>query len=147
MKFKHTIVINKPVKKVAELFAEPTHLKEYQEGFVKKELVSGIAGQDGAISKMYYKTKKYEMELTETITANRLPDSFEAFYHHKHMDNTLNSSFKALSDNQTEYVSEGEYVRVSWIMPKIMVFLFPGMFKKQVEKWLNNFKAFAEKQS
>jgi hypothetical protein len=38
---------------------------------------------------MYYKQGKRELELTETITANRLPDSFEASYHHIHMDNTM----------------------------------------------------------
>ena len=31
-------------------------------------------------------------------------------------------------------------------MINLMKILFPGVFKKQVEKWLNNFKAFVEKQ-
>ncbi len=146
MKFGGSIDIDQPKEKVAVLFANPQYLKEYQDGFVKKELISGDAGQNGAISKMYYKSGKREMELTETITANNLPDSFEANYHHEHMDNTLKCSFVALSDNQTRYVSEGEYTAFRGFIPKMMALLFPGMFSKQAQKWMNNFKAFAEKQ-
>lgn len=31
-------------------------------------------------------------------------------------------------------------------MPKLMAILFPGIFKKQGEKWMRQFKEFAEKQ-
>lgn len=96
MKYKGSIIINKPQSKVAELFSYPDNLKEYQDGFQKKELVSGQMGQAGAVSKMYYKYGKRDMELTETITKNNLPYSFEAFYHHKHMNNTMKCKFYPL---------------------------------------------------
>ena len=96
---------------------------------------------------MYYKFGKGEMELTETITSNRLPNSFESSYHHKHMDNTMKCNFIALSDNETRYEYEYEYTRINWVMPKLIAILFPGMYRKQGEKWLNNFKVFAEKQA
>ena len=54
MKFTCSVTINQPIEKVAELFANPEYLKEYQEGFIKKELISGESGQRGAVSKMYY---------------------------------------------------------------------------------------------
>ncbi|MEW7290632.1 SRPBCC family protein [Aquimarina sp. 2304DJ70-9] len=146
MKFKGSKDINQNIHKVAELFADPNHLKEYQDGFIRKVLVSGNAGQDGAVSKMYYKYGKGEMELTETITANRLPNSFEASYHHKHMDNTMKCTFTALDDHKTRYAYEFEYTRINWIMPKLMAILFPGMYKKPAEKWMNQFKEFVEKQ-
>ena len=146
MKFKGSIVINQPQDKVAALFANPKYLKEYQEGFVKKELISGTESQDGAVSKMYYKNEKYDMVLTETIIANRLPNTFEAHYHHQHMDNTMKCTFIALSDNQTRYDTEVEYTRINWIMPKLMAILFPGMYKKPAQRWMNNFKTFVEQQ-
>ncbi len=146
MKYKGVIDINCPLHKVAELFADPKNLKEYQEGFVEKKLVSGEEGKDGAVSKLYYKSEKYDMELTETITANRLPQTFEAFYHHKHMDNTMKCTFTALSENETRYVTEVEYTRINWIMPRLMAILFPGMYKKQGEKWMRNFKSFVERE-
>jgi len=145
MKFKGSIEINKPREKVAELFADPANLKEYQDGFVKKELINGKEGEDGAVSKMYYKFGKHNMELTETIISNRLPDSFESSYHHKHMDNTMKSEFVAVEDNRTRYEYEIEYTRINWVLPKLMAILFPNMYRKQGEKWIRQFKEFVEK--
>ncbi|MFC1852637.1 SRPBCC family protein [candidate division CSSED10-310 bacterium] len=144
MKYRGSIDVNKPQSKVAELFADPNYLKEYQDGFVKKELISGKMGEDGAVSKMYYKYGKREMELIETIVANRLPDSFESSYHHKHMDNTMKCYFIPLSETKTRYEYGFEYTRISWVMPKLMAMLFPGMFRKQGEKWMRQFKELAE---
>lgn len=145
MKFKASIEIDKPLEEVTSYFINPAYLKEYQEGFLRKELVSGNVGENGAISKIYYQQGKGEMELTETIVSNQLPHSFEGFYHHKHMDNTMKCTFTALSDTKTKYESEFEYVRMSW-MPRLMLFLFPKMFTKPPQRWLNNFKAFVEAQ-
>lgn len=146
MKHKGAIEIDRPLIKVAELFANPDYLKEYQDGFIKKELISGQEGEVGAVSKMFYKHGKHDMELVETITKNELPHSFEASYHHKHMDNTMKCDFFALDDNKTKYEFEYEYTRINWIMPKLMAILFPSMYRKPAEKWLKQFKEFAEKQ-
>ncbi len=146
MKFKGSVEINKPQALVAELFADPMYLKEYQDGFQKKELVSGEIGQEGAVSKMYYQYGKHEMELTETITSNQLPDVFEAFYHHKHMDNTMTCKFTPLDEGKTRYDYEFEYTRMSWVMPKLIAILFPCVYRKQGEKWMRQFKEFVEKQ-
>ncbi|MBT8235535.1 MAG: SRPBCC family protein [Bacteroidia bacterium] len=147
MKIKGSLEINKPQHIVAELFADPNYLKEYQDGFQRKELISGQRGQDGAVSKMYYAHGKRTMELTETITANLLPDSFKAFYHHKHMDNTMVCKFVPLGENKTRYEYEFEYTRINWIMPRLMAILFPSMYRKQGEKWMVQFKEFVESYS
>ena len=144
MKFNCSIIVNQPLDKVVQLFENPKYLKEYQDGFIRKELVSGSPGQEGAISKMYYKQGKRDMEITETILLNNLPDEFIGSYHHKHMDNTMKCTFTSLSENQTRYDSEIEYTGLRGFFPKMLGFLFPGMFKKQVQKWLDNFKVFAE---
>lgn len=146
MKFTCTVDIDKPREKVAQLFADPKYLTNYQDGFISKELLEGEAGQNGAISKMLYKQGKGQMELTETIVENNLPENFHAHYHHKHMDNTMHSQFIALSDTQTRYISEIEYTAFRGVLPKLMALLVPGLFKKQVQKWLQNFKVFVEKQ-
>jgi len=146
MKYKGSIKIDKPRNKVVELFADPTNLKEYQDGFIKKELISGEEGKDGSVSKMYYKFGKRDMELTETITKNRLPESFESFYHHNHMDNTMKCQFVVLNDKQTKYEYEFEYTRINWILPKLIAILFPSMYRKQGEKWMKQFKEFVERQ-
>ncbi len=146
MKYKGSIEISKPRSEIAKYFADPTYLGEYQDGFIRKDLVSGQQSEDGAVSKMFYKYGSRDMELTETIIANRLPDSFESSYHHKHMDNTMKCKFIELDDQTTRYEYEYEYTRINWVMPKLMAILFPGMYRKQGEKWIRQFKEFVEKQ-
>lgn len=146
MRHKGSIKINKPIALVTQLFTDSNHLKEYQDGFVKKVLQEGQEGESGAISVMYYKYGSRDMILTETIINNNLPDSFEAFYHHKHMDNTMKCSFKELDINLTQYEYEFEYTRINWIMPKLMAILFPSMYRKQGDKWMKQFKDFVERQ-
>ena len=75
-----------------------------------------------------------------------MPKSFEAHYHHTHMDNTLKASFTPLGESRTRYETEGEYLAFRGFVPTLMGRLFPGVFKKQAQKWLDNFKTFAEGQ-
>lgn len=146
MKYKGSIEIHKPKSMVAQLFADPASLKEYQDGFVRKELMSGQEGEKGAISRMYYEDGKRKMVLTETILTNDLPDLFEAFYHHEHMDNTMRCQFTALDKNRTRYDYEFEYTRINWVIPRLMAILFPGVYRRQGEKWMRQFKEFVERQ-
>ncbi len=146
MKHTGSIEIAKPRDEVVRYFADPQFLGEYQDGFVRKELISGEEGKDGAVSKMYYKYGNRDMELTETILSNQLPESFESSYHHKHMDNFMRCKFVAIDQSNTRYDFEFEYTRINWIMPKLISLLFPGMYRKQGEKWMRQFRDFVERQ-
>lgn len=146
MKFTCLVTINKPKDEVVHYFSDPLYLKKYQDGFIRKEFVSGDKGQTGAISKMYYKMGKGEMELTETITNNNLPDSFSGQYHHKSTDNTMFVKFKALDEQTTLYEVDIEYTAFRGFLIKLITIIYPSMFRKQVDKWLVNFKTFVEKQ-
>jgi len=147
MKFKCSVNIDCPIKKVVELFKDPRYLREYQDGFIRKELISGNEGEVNAVAKMFYKHGKKEMLITETIIVNNLPDEFIGNYHHKHMDNTMKCNFRKIGENQTKYTSEIEYTAFRGFLPKLLAYLFPGLFKKQVQKWLDNFKEFVEKEN
>ena len=144
MKYSGYVDIHKPVEIVAAFFADSENLKEWQDGFVKKELQSGKESMDGAVSKMYYKSGKREMVLVETITSNQLPHSFEAIYHHKHMDNTMKCTFTPIDANKTRYEYEFEYTRIDWFMPRLIAILFPGVYRRQGEKWMQQFKSTVE---
>ena len=146
MKHEGFIDIDQSIEIVSNYFIDPNYLGEYQEGFVKKELIKGEQGAAGAVSKMYYANGKHSMVLTETIISNNLPHSFEAFYHHQHMDNTMKCEFEKLSENRTRYSVKVEYTRIAWVMPRLMAMLFPGMYKKPARKWMENFKRFVEAQ-
>ncbi|MEQ6123027.1 hypothetical protein AAON49_02355 [Pseudotenacibaculum sp. MALMAid0570] len=144
MKFTCTVHINKPRQFVVDFFVNPDYLKEYQEGFQRKELISGSAWKEGAVSKLYYQNGKRKMELTETVLTNNLPDEFLAEYFHTHTENTMRSTFTSLSTEETRYDAEVHYTKFKGAIVKVMAFLFPSFFKKQVQKWLENFKIFIE---
>ena len=50
---------------------------------------------------MYDKHGKNQIELTEYITKNDLPHTFETNYHHIHMDNTKKCNFTTISHKIT----------------------------------------------
>ncbi len=140
MKFNCSVDINQHTDKVVDIFSNPKHLKYIQEGFISKELISGIAGEKGAKSKMTYE----KLELIETVITNNLPEEFYALYEHKHMTNTMKVSFIVLNDSKTRYNSEIHYTKFNGVFIKVITKLFPKMFKKQVLKWMNLFKNYAE---
>ena len=146
MKFNGYVDIKKPREEVVRYFEDPQYLGEFQDGFQSKTVISGEPGKEGTKSTMMYKYGKRDMELTETILSNQLPDSFDAEYHHIHMDNFMRCKFTVLDDQTTRYSYEFEYTRINWFMPKLMAILFPGMYRKQGEKWMRQFKEFVERQ-
>ena len=140
MKFSCTIDIDAPIDHVVSVFKNPDNLKHFQDGFISKELLSGTEGEKGAVSKMTYE----KLELQETILISNLPEEFLALYEHKHMTNTMSVSFVELSDSKTRYSSEIEYTKFNGLFIKVIAKLFPGMFKKQVYKWMEQFKSYTE---
>ena len=146
MKYKGSVIINKPRDLVTAIFINPDFNKAYQDGFLKKELIRGKQGEAGSKSKMYYQYGKRSMVLTEEILKNDLPNSFEAFYHHKHMDNTMLCTFIEVEPNKTVYNYEYEYTRINWFLPRLIAIVFPSMYRKQGDKWMTQFKEFVEKQ-
>ena len=144
MKFTCSVEIDLPVEKVVELYDDPENLIEWQDGFVAIEPISGTPGEEGAKSKMVYMIRDQEMEIIETIKVNNLPEEKTGLYEHKHMVNTMTSRFKEISPDKSLYEAEIEYTKFIGFVPKLMAFLMPGVFKKQTQKWLDQFKTFAE---
>lgn len=142
MKFSCHIDINLPIHLVIKIFENPKNLKEWQDGFRSITPISGIPGEVGSKSKLTYD----KLELIETILRNELPEEFKAKYEHKHMVNTMSCKFKEIEPHITRLEQEIHYTEFNGFLPKLMAKLFPGMFKKQVQKWLHQFKTFAEKQ-
>lgn len=144
-KFECSVVINQPLGHVVALFENPDNLSEWQDGFKSYTHDSGEKGQPGAKSTFLYEGRGGEMEILETIIRNDLPEEFMAEYWHKHMTNTMRYWFEALGPNETRYAAEVHYTEARGFMIKLMMTLFPSMFRKQVQKWMDQFKAFAER--
>ncbi|WP_452598605.1 SRPBCC family protein [Pontimicrobium sp. MEBiC01747] len=141
MKFTCSVDINASIDKVQSIFLDTSTLKYYQDGFKSKTLISGNEGEKGSKSKIIYE----KLELIETILNNNLPEEFLALYEHKHMTNTMRVVFSSIANNDiTRYTTEIEYINFNGLFIKVIAKLFPGLFKKQVQKWLNQFKRYVE---
>lgn len=144
MELRNQIQINAPRDFVASYLCRSEHFDKWQDDFQSAMLLSGDRDQVGAQTRMLYKFGKSEMELLETIRDNNLPHSFEALYEHKHMDNTMLSTFEDLDGDKTIYSTQVNYIELKGLMIKIMAKLFSGKFKKGPEKWMQQFKSFVE---
>ena len=142
MKYEVEVEINLPRERVIELFNNPDNMKCWQPGLISFEHLSGETGQVGAKSQLHYKMGKRDIEMIETITVNNLPHEFSGTYEAKGVWNHVQNYFMELDDNKTLWKSVNEF-KCSGFM-KIMVYLMPGMFKKESCKYLLNFKEFAE---
>ncbi len=145
MKFSCQVEINAPIDQVLELFVNPDNLKEWQDGFISHDHVSGNPGEKDAKSKFIYKSGRNTIELIETIRINKLPEEFLALYEAKQMINTMSSSFTQIDESKTLYTSNLEYISFHGFLPKLMAKLAPSMFQKQTQKWLDQFKEFVER--
>jgi uncharacterized membrane protein len=145
MKFTCQVDIDLPIDRVIQLFDNVDNLKEWQDGFLSHEHVSGVPGETGAVSRFRYQSGKREINLRETIVTSDFPDEFTALYEAKEMTNTMSNRFTSLSENSTRYIADIEYIKFNGFKVKMMATLFPGMFRRQVQKWLDQFKEFCER--
>jgi len=143
MKYSNQIDINLPLNRVIELFDSSDNLSKWQPSLLRFEHLSGEPGQVGAKSKMVYKRGKGQMEMIETITLNELPHRMNGTYEMKGTLNLMSNKFEAVDANTTRWISDTEF-RFSSFPMKMMGWLMPGAFKKQSQKFMDQFKAFAE---
>lgn len=142
MKYSVSIIIDKPRDRVVELFDNVENMSKWMPGLISFEHLSGTPGQVGAKSKLKFQMGKRQIEMVETVTVRNLPDEFSGTYEANGVFNIVGNKFKALSDTQTEYISEQEFQFKGFM--KIIAFLMPGAFKKQSMKYLEDFKKFVE---
>ena len=144
MKYTTKVTIHLPVKEVIEKLDNPENMKHWQKGLIDYEILSGTPGKEGTKMLLNYQMGKRKMTLTETILKNNFPSEFHATYDTKGVHNIQKNFFNEIDSQTTEWVSESEFQFASFGM-KLMGWLMPGAFKKQSQKYLIDFKNFAEK--
>jgi len=144
MEFICKVTINKNREDVIRLWSDKDSFKHWQDGFESIETFEGVPGEKGSKARIIYQYGKRKMELIETVVENNLPEEFNATYEHVHMINTSISEFNMIDENTTEWIYKIDYIKFNAFLPKVMMYLFPGMAKKQTQKWLDQFKIFAE---
>jgi len=141
MKFSCKVEIELPRDIVVQLFDNPDNMPYWQDDFIAFEHISGTPGQEGSTAKVIYK----RVELLETVLENDLPNAFHGSYEGSWGKNLMNNYFEETGRQSTIWKAEVEYIAMENIMMKIMGRFFPGMFRKQTQKWMDQFKVFAER--
>ena len=144
MKFSCSVDIHLTRDIVVDIFNNPENMQYWQDGFISFHHKSGEAGQVGAQSLIQYDIKGRKMELLETVTVSNLPEEFHGTYEGHFGKNTMHNYFEKLPDGHTRWQSEVDYIQIDNFIMKIMSKLMPGMFRKQTQKWMDQFKVFAE---
>lgn len=142
MKYTVSVDLDLSRDRVIELFDSTENLYKWQKGLQSFEHLSGEPGQEGAKSKLIFKMGKRDMEMIETITRRNLPDEFTGTYDVKNVHNVVSNRFEEVGPDQTRMVSENEFQFRGFM--KVIAFLMKGAFPKQSQKYLDDFKAFAE---
>ncbi|WP_127845207.1 SRPBCC family protein [Psychroflexus aestuariivivens] len=142
MKYKVEINIGLPRQRVVELFDSVENMYKWMKGLQEVKLIEGEPGQVGAKSELHFNMGKRDMIMVETITNKDLPDQISGTYQ---MGTTLNiqhTYFVKISENSTKMISENEFQMKGAF--KFLGWIMPGLFRKQTEKYLTDFKNFAE---
>ncbi|MDR5590950.1 SRPBCC family protein [Christiangramia sp. SM2212] len=142
MKYQQEITIKRPRKEVIAKFSNPDNIEHWQRGFIFMKPINGELGAEGSQNLLKFKIGKREIEMTETIIKNNLPNEFSATYEAKGVYNYQVNRFSNTLENDTLWITENEF-RFSGFM-KLFGWFMPGAFKKQSWKYMEDFKAFVE---
>ncbi len=141
MKYVCEVSLDLPRDRVVELFDSVENLYKWQPSLQSFDHLSGDPGHPGAKSKLVYLEGKRRIEMIETITRRNLPDEFSGTYEAKGVKNIMINRFVDES-GKTRWITEQEF-QFSGLMKLIAPFM-RGAFPKQTQKFLNQFKDFAE---
>jgi len=144
-KYNNEVTINASRDVVVEMFQNPDNMIKWQPGFISMTHISGDFDEVGAKYEMKYKMGKRDIEMIETVTEKNFPESFAATYEAKGVWNEVKNYFEIVDENTTRYWTENEFKMKGFM--KLLAFFFPGMFKKQSQKYLDLFKEFVEKET
>lgn len=145
MKYQSQIIINCPLQDVITYFCDLPQRTEWQKGLETMELISGVALNHGAVSKLVIRMGDKTSEMTEYILENHLPEHITARYETEGVKNISKDTFESLDESCTKYVSFQEF-RMENSMMKAMSLLMKRMFIRQTEETLQAFKEYCETQ-
>ena len=143
MKYTLEELVNAPLLEFTSKMDDPKNMIKWQRGLVKYEFTEGEPCKDGSQMKLYYDTGKRKFELLETVLENKLPHEFHATYVMPGVHNLQKNYFTQTPDGKTKWVSVCEFTSDKLLM-KLMMTLFPGLFKKQSKIIMSDLKEFVE---
>lgn len=145
MKFKLELIINKSRADVWQVFTAPENMSKWQPTLTKTELLSGMQGQPGAVSKLTFDEGGREFSLIEKVAVRNEPSRFDLVYENEFTDNPMRHTFQEQSDNETLWVVEAEFTFKTFAMKLLGPFLKKN-FIRRTQKDMERFKELAEKE-
>jgi hypothetical protein len=142
MNYSNEVLIRVPLEKVIRLFDSEENIFKWQPELLSFEHLSGVKGAEGSRSKLVYKMGSREVEMVETIMVKDLPREFSATYEARGVWNEVKNYFEKVDEQTTRWHSECEFKFKGFM--KLIAFFMPGSFKKQSQKYMDQFKSFAE---
>jgi hypothetical protein len=153
MKYTVSIEIALPRERVVQLLADSAHVPKWVRGVVLHEPLNGPHGEVGTRSRVVMRTGQQEMEAVETITRREPADlhgiAKDSVVHYEReivaegMWNGARERFTETGPETTLWVSENEY-RFSGLLMRLLAPFMRGVFRKQSQQHMRDFKAFAE---
>ncbi|PQJ16806.1 SRPBCC family protein [Aureicoccus marinus] len=143
MKYTTQVIIDLPLEECIAKLDNPENMKHWQEGLESYEHLQGAAGQEGAQMNLHYKMGRRKIDMVETIIKKQLPNEFHSTYEAKGVHNIQKNYFTTVEGNKTQWTSVSEF---KFDKPglRLMSWLVPNVFRKQSQKYLEDFKSFAE---
>jgi len=142
---KVSITINQAVETVWDKLMNPDNLKYWLTGFVSAEHISGEYGKTGAISKLKFKERGKEMEVTETAVLVKANQQYSFNMTSTAFD--IDTDIRLISfGSRTEMIQTVQFFPKQFLM-KLLMPLLKGAMKKRMENELIRFKKFVETNS
>lgn len=143
MKFRLELAFNKPRTEVWNTFTAPENMSKWQPSLMKTELLSGMQGQPGAVSKLTFEEGGREFSLIEKVTVRDEPHQFDVVYENEYTDNPMRHTFKEPGSNETLWVVEAEFKFKTFAM-KLLGPLLKKNFVRRTQKDMDRFKELME---
>lgn len=143
MKYSVHIDIRKPLEEVYALFTDPQNYPEWMDGFIRIEPLEGTPGEPGSTARFIFRSGSRTMSMTETILSVNAPHSVTVRFNANGVDNVVTTRLERVADDITRCHNDQEF-RFRGLMA-LLSRLMPGAFRKQSMKYLEAFKAFAER--
>jgi uncharacterized protein YndB with AHSA1/START domain len=138
------VTVNKSIKEVFEVFNNSENIKNWVPEVKSFEVVNKNPGKTGSVYKIVIDNKGQEVIMTEKVMAYVPNEKVTLFFDAEGMLKRDDYIFKE-KDGVTTITLNTSCQSDSYILACIFPY-FKGTLQKQDQSYLNNFKAFAEKE-
>ena len=142
--YRAEVNVNKSIKVVFEIFNNSENIKNWVPEVKSFEVVNTNPGKTGSVYKIVIDNKGQEVTMTEKVMAYVPNEKVTLFFDAEGMLKRNDYIFKE-KDGVTTITLNTSCQSDSYILACIFPY-FKGTFQKQDQSYLNNFKAFAEKE-